>query len=401
MPDTIAHVALRLALVLAAAKIGGEIAARVKQPPVLGELAAGILLGNLPWSIARSLGTDVSVDMLAQLGALILMFEVGLESTVRDVLGVGFAAARVAVLGTLGSLAAGLVAARVALPATDTTAKLFVASSICATSIGISARVFKDLGTSRTKEAHTILGAAVIDDVIGLLVLAVVGGWIRSRVDGSTPPVAALVWIVAKSVGVLALSVAVGVRVMPRIFGFAARLRAPGMLLAVGLGFCFLFAWGADKMGLAPIIGAFAAGLVLEESHSTVFVRRGEKSLEELIEPIADLLVPIFFVIMGTRADVRALAHGPTIALTLALTAAAVLGKLACGLGPAAGVKRLTVAFGMLPRGEVTLIFAGLGVALGVIETSTYTALVGTVVLTTMLTPVLLRWSFSRSATAA
>jgi Kef-type K+ transport system membrane component KefB len=199
----------------------------------------------------------------------------------------------------------------------------------------------------------------------------------------------------------LAISVAVGVRLTPRIFAVAARLRAPGVLLAVGLGFCFFFSWGADRIGLAPIIGAFAAGLVLEDSHYSRFVDRGEKSLGELIEPIAHLLVPIFFVVMGMRADIRALARPSAILLALALTSAAVIGKLACSAGPARGVSRLTVAFGMLPRGEVTLIFAGLGTTLAVVDRSVYSALVATVLFTTVLTPLLLKWSFARSAAAA
>jgi Kef-type K+ transport system membrane component KefB len=389
-----------LALVLVAAKLGAEAAARLKQPPVLGELLAGILLGNLPLSFLQAIGTDESIDMLAQLGALLLMFEVGLESTVSEVLGVGAAAVRVALLGTAGSFGAGWIAASTVLPQIGTAGHVFIAASICATSVGISARVFKDLGTSRTKEAHTILGAAVIDDVLGLLILAVVGGWIRTRGSGAPTSAGTLVWLFAKTLGMLAVSVAVGVRVTPRIFAFAARLRAPGVLLAVGLAFCFFFSWGAERIGLAPIIGAFAAGLVLEDSHYSRFVGRGERSLSELIEPIAHLLVPIFFVVMGMRADVRALAQPSAILLALALTAAAVIGKLACTAGPAKNVSRLTVAFGMIPRGEVTLIFASLGTTLAVVDRSAYSALVATVLFTTVLTPLLLKWSFARSASA-
>ena len=394
----IAHVALLLAIVLVAAKVGAEGAARLKQPPVLGELLAGILIGNLPWPLFQSLATDASIDMLAQLGALILLFEVGLESTVREVLGVGAAAVRVATLGTVGTFAIGWAASRLVVPEIGRAGHVFIAASICATSVGISARVFKDLGKSRSTEARTILSATVIDDVIGLVLLAVVGGWICSREAGTPTSGSTLVWLVVKTLGFLAASVAVGVRVTPRIFALAARLRAPGVLLAVGLSFCFFFSWGADKMGLAPIIGAFAAGLVLEESHSALFVQRAEKSLGELIKPIAELLVPIFFVVMGIRADVRALARPSTIALALALTAAAVLGKLACGIGAPRGVSRLTVAFGMLPRGEVTLIFASFGTAMAVLDRNAYSALVTTVLLTTLLTPMLLKWSFGRAA---
>ena len=209
-------------------------------------------------------------------------------------------------------------------------------------------------------------------------------------------------WLLAKTLALLATAVAVGVRVTPRIFGAAARLRTPGALLAVGLSFCFLFSWGAEKLGLAPIIGAFAAGLVLEELHSERFVARGEKPLTELVEPISDFLVPIFFVEMGLRADVSAFLHPKTLALAGLLTVAAVLGKLACGAGVAPGVgarrtSRLSVALGMMPRGEVTLIYASLGRRMNVLDRDAYSAIVVVVVLTTVLTPTLLKWSFARA----
>src|SRR5215813_646537 len=337
----VAHLALLLAVVLVAAKVGGEIATRLRQPPVLGELLAGLLLGALPWSEFRNLGSDRTVDMLSQLGVLILLFEVGLESTVRDVLHVGKAAVAVA-------------------PHSGLALHAFLGAALTATSVGITARVFKDLGQAGSPEARTILGAAVLDDVIGLVVLALVSAWITNGHAG----VASLLWILGKTLGFLAVAIFLGVRVTPRVFGAAARLRTRGALLAVGLAFCFLLAWAADLLGLAPLIGAFAAGLVLEDLHSAVFVARGERSLSELIEPISGFLVPIFFVLMGFRADVRTFAHGGTLLLVVALTAAAVAGKLACALGAGAGVNRLAVAFGMLPRGEVALIYASLGLTL-------------------------------------
>jgi Kef-type K+ transport system membrane component KefB len=397
-PDSIARVALFVALVLIAAKAGAEAATRLKQPPVLGELLAGVLLGNLPWSVTRSLGTDTYVDMLAQLGAIILLFEVGLESTVREVISIGGSVLRVAVLGTVGSFAAGWVAARLAVPHEGVRVQVLLAASICATSVGISARVLKDLGQSRTKEARTILGASVVDDVLALLVLAVVGGWIRGRESAS---IGALAWLVAKTLGALVISVAIGVRVTPRIFAVAARLRTPGVLLAVGLAFCFFMSWGADKMGVAPIIGAFAAGLVLEDSHSALFVRRGERSLGELIEPIAEMLVPIFFVVMGIRADVRSLLEPSTIALAIAMAVAAIAGKTLCGIGASRGVNRATIAAGMLPRGEVTLVFGALGSAMLVFDRRHYSALVAVVLLTTLLTPPLLERSIAKKISAS
>jgi Kef-type K+ transport system membrane component KefB len=399
--DSIAHVALLVAVVLVSAKLGGEGASRLKQPPVLGELFAGLVIGNLPFSFFHDLGSDRYVDMLAQLGVMILLFEVGLESTVQDVLAVGKAAVRVALLGTLGTFAAGYMASRFLLRDASAISRVFVAAAICATSVGITARVLKDLGKMRSNEARTILGAAIVDDILGLVILALVSGWARSRESGTTPTAGAIVWLVAKTLALLAISVAVSVRVTPRIFALAARLRAPGALLAVGLSFCFSLAWAADAMGLAPIVGAFAAGLVLEDLHSAKFVERGEKSLSELVKPISEFLVPIFFVVMGIRADIHAFFQPMTVVLAVALTIAAVIGKLACALGAGRGVNKLAVAFGMVPRGEVTLIFVSLGSSLGAVGPNAYSAVVTTVILTTLVTPLALKWSFGRSAAGA
>jgi Kef-type K+ transport system membrane component KefB len=399
---SVGHVSLLLALVLVAAKLGGEVATRLRQPPVLGELLAGVLLGSLRWSEFRDLSADPTVDMLSQLGVLILLFEVGLESTVRDVVSVGAAAIRVAVLGTVGSFACGFAAARLVAPHESLVLHAFLGASITATSVGITARVFKDLGQARSPEARTILGASVLDDVIGLVILALVSAWITSHQSGVT----SLLWILAKTLGFLGVTILVGRRVTPRLFGFTARLRTGGALLAAGLAFCFLLAWAASAMGLAPLIGAFAAGLVVEDLHSARFVARGERSLSELLEPISGFLVPIFFVVMGLRADVRLVLHAETLLLAAVLTVAAVLGKLACALGARRGMNRLALAFGMMPRGEVSLIYASLGVTLlsggeHLLDRKGYSALVAVVLLTTIMTPIALKWSFGRRVGAA
>jgi Kef-type K+ transport system membrane component KefB len=375
----IAHVALVVAIVLVVAKVAGELALRVKQPPVLGELVAGIVLGAIPSQFSRDVAADGSIDLLAQIGVLLLLFEVGLESTVRDLLAVGAAAARVAIFGTIGSFLFGIGCAQLALHDASLGTKVFVGASITATSIGITARVFKDLGLARSPEARTILGAAVLDDVLGLVLLALVTGWLRDQAAST----GSLVLLATKTIVVLGLAIAVGLKVTPRIFNAATRLRAPGVLLGLGLAFCFFFAWGADKLGLAPIIGAFAAGLVLEE----------QKGLAPLVEPLAHFLVPIFFVVMGARADVRTFADPHTLVLALVLVAAAILGKLACAAGPSKGTNRLAVAIGMIPRGEVTLIYASLGLSLHVIENGTYSAIVLAVAVTTLVTPTALKWS--------
>jgi Kef-type K+ transport system membrane component KefB len=393
--DPVSRLGLAIAIILVAAKVGADLASRLGQPSVLGELVVGVVLGNLPVAFLRELRTDQQLDVLARIGLLVLLFEVGLELTLREVMQVGVASARVAIAGFLGTLACGWMAARLAIPRSGPLLALFVAAALTATSIGISARVLKDTGATRTTEARTILGAAVLDDVLGLVILALMSSAV---VDAAAHRIG--VWSVARlaieTLALLALALVVGVRVSPWIFRASVRLRAEGVLLAIGLSFCFLFAWAADVIGLAPIVGALAAGLILEDSHSYPFVRRGERSLGESMAPISWWLVPIFFVVTGMRADLRAFGDPGTLLLIAALTAAAVLGKLACAAAAPRGSDRLAVALGMMPRGEVSLAFANLGASLHVrgqplLDTREYSALVTVVLLTTLATPPALR----------
>jgi Kef-type K+ transport system membrane component KefB len=404
--DPVSRLALAITVILVAAKVGGDLAVRARQPSVLGELVAGILLGSLPLSFFRELRTDAGVDMLARLGVLVLLFEVGLDATVRDVMRVGVPSMRVAVLGTVGSLLFGWLAARFAAPGASPLGQMFLAAAITATSVGISARVLKDLGASRSPEAHTILGASVLDDVLGLVVLAIVSALVtHAGTAGTADTKSVTPWSVAllagKTFGFLAIALVAGTRLSPSIFRLSARLRGGGALVAAGLSLCFTLAWAADVIGLSPIVGAFAAGLILEEAHSARFVARGEPSLRERMEPISAWLVPIFFVLIGMRADFRALTDGPTLLLVGALVVAACLGKLVCAWGAARGTDRLAVAVGMMPRGEVSLVFANLGLTLHagaqpLLDSRQYSALVTVVVLTTLATPPALRWRLTR-----
>jgi Kef-type K+ transport system membrane component KefB len=403
--DPVSRLGLSIAVILVAAKVGGDIAARAKQPSVIGELVAGILLGSVPFSFFETLRTDASVDMLARIGVLVLLFEVGLESTVRDVSRVGIASARVAVLGTAGTLLAGWIAARLTMPGSPALVPMFMAAAITATSVGISARVIKDAGVSRSREALTILSAAVFDDVLALVVLTIMSAAVVNAGTGAVSPLGGAL-LIAKTLGFLAIALLVGVKLSPNIFRATASLRGDGALIAVGLSFCFVLAWASDLIGLAPIVGAFAAGLILEESHSARFVERGERSLRERVEPISSWLVPIFFVLMGMRADFRALSDPGVLMLVVALAAAAVLGKLLCALGAPRGTDRIAIALGMIPRGEVSLVFANLGLSLRIhgrplLDTRQYSALVTVVVVTTLATPLALRWRLARRVVAA
>jgi Kef-type K+ transport system membrane component KefB len=403
--DPISRLGLFVAVVLAAAKVAGDVASRLKQPSVLGELLIGILLGSLPFGFVRELRADAGLDLLGRIGVLVLMFEVGLESTVREVMRVGVASVRVALFGSMGTLVCGWIAARLAMPSSSSLAQLFVAAAMTATSIGISARVLKDAGVSRTKEGRTILGASVLDDILGLVVLALVSGAVvHAGGDGVGPWL--VLGLVAKTLAFLAAALFLGVKLSPWAFRTSARLRTPGALVAAGLSLCFVLAWASDVVGLAPIVGAFAAGLILEESHSAPFVERGERSLGERMEPISSWLVPIFFVLMGMRADFRALKDPAALVLVGSLMGAAVVGKLACALAAPRGSDRVTVALGMVPRGEVSLVFANLGLTLHVegrplLDGRQYAALVTVVVLTTLATPPALRWRLASQAAKA
>jgi Kef-type K+ transport system membrane component KefB len=410
MHDPIALVALYLAVILIAAMLGGDLAVRLGQPAVLGELIIGVLLGNAAlagFHGLEAMKTDASIDMLARLGVLILLFEVGLESTVPQMLQVGGTALAVAVLGVVVPFGLGWGVGTWLLPDGSAYQHAFLGATLCATSVGITARVLKDVGRSQTGEARIILGAAVIDDVLGLVVLAVVSGLVVAADAGGTMGGGAIGMIVAKALVFLVGALAIGVAAAPKLFQLAARLRTRGALLATGLILCFLLAWLAGVIGLAPIVGAFAAGLILEQGHYREFVSRGERGLDDLVHPIGGFLVPIFFVLMGMHTDLKSFVQPGVLALAAALTVAAVIGKQACALGVwQKGVNRVAIGIGMIPRGEVGLIFANIGLALtlggqSLISPSIYSAVVVMVIVTTMMTPPALKWALARSRPTA
>ncbi len=398
---------LALVLILVGARLGGSLFERFGQPAVLGELGAGILLGNL--GLAGFHGFDVlrglpMLDVLAQLGVLFLLFEVGLESDVTTMRKVGASAFLVAMLGVVAPMVLGWGTSRLFFPTHDPLTHWFVGATLSATSVGITARVLSDIGRASSVEGRIILGAAVIDDVLGLIVLAVVSGIIQA-VDhgGAFQPVQA-VWISAKAFGFLLVALVVGRGLSRTVFRLGNQLRGDGVLLSLALGFCFAFAWLAQVVGLAPIVGAFAGGLILEDAHYVELRARDaeRRSIHQLIKPLATFLVPVFFVLMGLRVDLSVFANTAVLGFAAALTVAAVVGKQACSLGVLEpGADRLAVGLGMIPRGEVGLIFASIGATLTiagerVVGDAVYSAVVIMVVLTTLLTPPLLVWRMRR-----
>jgi len=402
--EAIPTVLVALAFVLVGAKLAGELFERAGQPAVLGELLVGIVLGNLALvggPELSALAADETFEVLAELGAILLLFHVGLESTPREMMAVGGRAALVAAVGVATPMALGFGVGQVLRPGESWMLHAFLGAMLSATSVGITARVLKDVGALRSPFARIILGAAVIDDVLGLLVLAVISGVIRAAEAGEPLGLQALGVIVLKAVLFLVGALAVGSFASPRLFRAALALRSRGVVLALSLGLCFVLAYLALKAGLAPIVGAFAAGLVLEDVHFEGHVQRGERPLHETLEPLIALFVPVFFVRMGLLVDARSFATASVLGFALLLTLAAVLGKLACALATPKGMSGLTVGLGMMPRGEVGLIFAGIGahLVLGgrpVVDPATYAAAVFMVVATTLATPPLLLWSMRR-----
>jgi Kef-type K+ transport system membrane component KefB len=315
---------------------------------------------------------------------------------------VGVPSLLVAVLGVVTPFALGWGVGALMLPEHTAYVHAFLGATLTATSVGITARVLKDLGRSRSAEAKIILGAAVIDDVLGLVILAVVSGVITAAGSGTPFSLLSIGAIIGKSMVFLVAALVIGATLSPRLFRFASGLRAGGALLAFALAFCFLLSYLAGLVGLAPIVGAYAAGLVLEKVHFADFESRGERHLEDLVAPISAFLVPIFFVLMGMRVEIEVFGQTQVLVLALVLTVAAILGKQACSLGAIGpGLDRLSIGLGMVPRGEVGLIFANVGLTLTlagerIVDQAIFSAVVIMVIVTTLVTPPALKWSLAR-----
>jgi Kef-type K+ transport system membrane component KefB len=420
--DPMPKVLLALILILVTAKLGGEAVERLGLPAVLGELLGGVVLGNLilfkpAWDFFEPLRTSplsadwaVIIGGLAQLGVIILLFEVGLESTVRGMMKVGASSLLVASLGVVAPFLLGFgiswlfikeipigLAAIVPDGFSLNNVHMFVGAILCATSVGITARVFKDLRRLQTKEAQIILGAAVIDDVLGLIVLAVVSGIITSAESGQHMAIGATIRLALVAVFFLGAALAIGTFLIPRILKQLARLRTGGVMLISALLFAFALSYLAETVGLAAIVGAFAAGLILEEVHFASF--REDVHIEQLIRPVSTFLTPIFFVLMGVQVRLETFANPAVFGVAAGLTLAAIAGKQVCGLGVMEKkLDRLTVGIGMIPRGEVGLIFVNMGRNLKILDDATLSAAVIMVIITTLITPPLLKFSLARSA---
>jgi len=394
----IARLFLALAAILVAAKLLGELAERVGQPAVLGELVAGVLLGGSVLRVVPSEGVSGElIHVLAQLGVVLLLFEIGLETDLREMSRVGTASLAVAVVGVIVPFGlAYLYWAYVPHPAAGqahlTTTAIFVGATLTATSVGITARVLSDLGRLNTPEARIIIGAAVIDDVLGLVILSVVSG----VAAGAAVSLLGIVRTLAVAIGFLVGAVLVGRYLVPKLFDVVVRMRVRYVLLVFAVAFALGLSALAALAGSALIVGAFAAGIILSGTNQF-------DTIEHEIRPVAAVFTPIFFVSVGASVNLRLLdptsmSSRGTLLVAAVLTAIAIVGKLAAGwAAPWSRFRRLVVGVGMVPRGEVGLIFADVGRRSGVLSDEVFGAVLLMVMVTTFVAPPGLKALFGTS----
>ncbi|HSP95489.1 MAG TPA: cation:proton antiporter [Thermoanaerobaculia bacterium] len=380
---------LAFASALLGAKLLGEVAERLGQPAVLGELLAGVLLGP---SVLGLVTLTAGAFMLAEIGVILLLFEVGLETDLFDLARVGAPALVVALAGMVLPFLGGFLFTR--LLGHPVLTAIFVGAALTATSIGITARVLSELKVLTSREGRIILGAAVADDVLGLVVLAVVA---RIAETGRVET-AMVLRATALSVGFVVVAIALGIPLGHRLIGIVGRANVRGSLVAASVAFALLAAVAAKKAGSAEIVGAFATGVVLARTN-----RRHDMS--EALKPAVDIFAPLFFVVVGAQVDVALLnpfarENQPALLLALGLMLVGFLGKFAAGFCAWGRVRRAFIGAGMVPRGEVGLIFASLGKVTGAFAEGVFVAVVLAVFATTFLAPPLLK-AFRRGVGSA
>ncbi len=374
---------LMLAALVTAARVGGGLAVRIGQPSVLGELLAGILVG--PSLLGLVDPGDPFIHVIAEFGVVILLFQIGLHTDLRALIKVGPAASSVGLVGVVLPFVTGYFTAH--LLGVATLPAIVCGAAMTATSIGISARILGDLGALESREGKVVLGAAVLDDVAGLVILAVVATMARG---GDVTPLS-VVRTVGLAVGFLVVAIAVGGALAPRLFAVIARSPVSGTTGALALAFALLLAALADLGGSALIIGAFAAGLVL---HRTPQLRL----IEDSTTALGHFFVPIFFASVGAAVDLGAAAHPTALALGGTLLVIGVVGKFVAGYAPfRSPLRHALIGAAMVPRGEVGLIFARMGLDTGALTPELFGALMIMVIGTTFVTPPWLAWLARRT----
>ncbi|PAX60686.1 cation:proton antiporter [Brunnivagina elsteri] len=423
-PIVLTGVLLSLIVVYIASKLGGEISRKIDLPPVLGELVAGVIVGasalhllvfpeggaeasnsvvigllqfinNLTPDAATSIFEAQSevVSVLAEIGVIILLFEIGLESDLKELQKVGYQATVVACVGVAVPFIAGTVGLVYffhfpVIPA------IFAGAALTATSIGITSKVLSEIGQLKSREGQIIVGAAVIDDILGIIVLAVVASLAKTgEVD-----IVNVIYLIVSATTFLIGSILLGKFFNKSFVGIADKLQTRGNIIIPALIFAFFMAFIGNAIHLEAILGAFAAGLVLDETDK-------RKELDEQVKPIADILVPIFFVTVGARVDLSVLnpaipSNREGLFIAIFLIAIAIIGKFVTGWAVFGqpGINRIAIGVGMIPRGEVGLVFAGIGAASGVLDKPLQAAIIMMVILTTFIAPPLLRVAFKEPA---
>lgn len=425
-PLVLSGVLLSLIFIYLASKVGGELSQLANLPPVLGELVGGVVVGVsalhlLVFPEAGTLASDSVVvtilqqfgglsaehssevftsfsevvSVLAELGVIILLFEIGLESDLKELQKVGVRAAIVAVVGVVAPFVAGTVGL-ILIFGMPTIPAVFAGAALTATSIGITSKVLSELGQLKSTEGQIIVGAAVIDDVLGIIVLAVVASLAKTgEVD-----IANVIYLIVSATAFLLGSIFLGQFFNKSFVAIASKLKTRGNLVIPALIFAFIMAFLGNAIHLEAILGAFAAGLVLDETET-------RKELDEQIRPIADVFVPIFFVSVGARVDLSVLNPSSAdnrqgLVIAAFLIVVAIIGKVITGWAVFGKekVNRLAIGIGMIPRGEVGLVFAGIGAASGVLDKPLQAAIIIMVILTTFIAPPLLRFAFGSEETA-
>lgn len=396
---TFATFLLLFAGILLISKVAGILCEQVRIPAVVGELLSGIIVGNLvlfgiDWPLIAQLKTSELFHTFSEIGVILLLFLVGLEGNLSRFVKAGRPALIVAITGVVAPFLL-IFGGWYLMPFNhgNLNQQLFLAATATATSVGITARVLKDLGRVSGIEGQVILGAAVIDDVLGLIILAVVSALVQ---QGSVD-LMGVIWISAKAILFLGGMAFAGRFLLPRLISFSGRFDSGGLMGALAFATCFGCAYLADVVGLAPIVGAFTAGLILDDVHFKQYQDARSYSLEQLVKPVVDLFVPVFFVLMGINVSIAAFSSPTVVGGALILTVLAIAGKVCAGIFVKRGsMDRLAVGLGMIPRGEVGLIFASIGASLQVVNESEYAMIVFMVIATTLVTPPLLQWRLNK-----
>lgn len=412
-----------IALLLFLAK-SASLVERIGQPSVLGELVIGVIIGNLAligFSFFEPIKSDQFLAFLSELGVIILLFQVGLGSNITQMRKVGLRAFLVATVGVVCPFVLGTyIVGPLLFPGLSSNVYLFLGAALTATSVGITARIFKDLNKLKTPEAQIVLGAAVIDDVMGLIILAIVSA---IATIGSIS-LGTIGFISFKAIAFLLGAIVLGQFSAPFIGKLFSKIHTGiGMKFTLAISFALVFSYLAGKIGLAPIVGAFAAGLILDPVHFKAFKKPkittdlllsseklpyeqkeelkklakhySEKHIEELIEPLSYFLVPLFFVMTGMNVRLDVLFNVKIVMIAVGITVVAITGKYVSGFF-AGKVNKNLVGFGMVPRGEVGLIFASIGSGLGILSHELFSVIVIMVIFTTLLTPPILTYLIKR-----